>query len=90
MADDLETRRKRLKYRSLHRGTKELDLLLGAFATRHLAAMSAAEIDSYEAILAADEHAIYGWLTGRAPVPAEHENEVMAKILGFEFQKTLP
>jgi antitoxin CptB len=90
MTDDLEIRRKRLVYRSRHRGTKELDLLLGAFATRHLGAMSAAEIDRYEAILEADEHAIFGWLTGRVAVPPEHDNKVMAKILRFEFQKTAP
>jgi len=90
MTDELETRVKRLRYRSAHRGTKELDLIFGAFAARHLDAMSAAEIDRYEAILNADEHDIYGWLTGQAPVPPEHDNEVMAKILSFEFQKTIP
>ena len=52
--------------------------------------MSAAEIDRYEAILEADEHAIFGWLTGRVAVPPEHDNKVMAKILRFEFQKTAP
>ncbi|MCS5604287.1 MAG: succinate dehydrogenase assembly factor 2, partial [Alphaproteobacteria bacterium] len=29
MAEDLEVRRKRLRYHSWHRGTKELDLVLG-------------------------------------------------------------
>jgi antitoxin CptB len=89
MTDDLTTRVKRLKYRSAHRGTKELDLIFGAFAQHHLDAMSAAEIDQYEAILAADEHDIYGWLTGQVPVPPEHDNEAMAKILSFEFRKTI-
>ena len=31
-ADEIVRRRKRLKYRSWHRGTKEMDLLLGPFA----------------------------------------------------------
>ena len=37
MTEDLETRRKRLRYRCWHRGTKELDLLVGRFADAHLA-----------------------------------------------------
>ena len=44
MTDDIEFRRKRLRFRSTHRGTKELDLLLGAFSERNLATMSAEEI----------------------------------------------
>lgn len=83
MAEDQDIRRKRLRYRSWHRGTKELDLVLGAFADRHLAGLTPGELDDYEAILEADEHDIYGWLTGNRPVPAEHDNAVMAAILDF-------
>ncbi len=32
----LHRRRERLRYRSHHRGTKEMDLLLGSFADRHI------------------------------------------------------
>jgi antitoxin CptB len=89
MSENLRLRIKRLKYRSMHRGTKELDLLLGAFAAAHLDRFSAAEIDNFEALLAADERDIYLWLTGQAPVPARHDTAVMARILNFEFAKTL-
>ena len=34
-------RRKRLRYRSWHRGMKEMDLILGRFADRALATMTA-------------------------------------------------
>ena len=89
MSEDFEVRVRRLRYRSFHRGTKELDLLLGRFAAEHLDAMTPEEIADYEAILEADEHDIYLWLTGQAPVPPEHDNAVMARIRGFEFAKTL-
>ena len=85
-----EVRRKRLKFRSMHRGTKELDLILGAFARDHLDAMSDKQIDCYEAILDANEHDIYLWLTGQVPVPPEFDNDVMAQILSFEFSKSSP
>lgn len=83
--DDLATRRKRLKYRSARRGTRELDLLLGAFAQAHLDALSEAQLDRYEAILNADENDIYDWLSGRAAVPPERDDEVMKLLLSFKF-----
>jgi antitoxin CptB len=83
MSEDIQIRRKRLRYRSWHRGTKELDLLLGKFAEQHLGDLSDGQLDAYEAILESDEHDIYSWISGRAPVPDEHDNEVMAAILSF-------
>lgn len=85
MQDEVETRRKRLRYRSWHRGTKELDLLLGSFAERHLDRLSPDQLDRYEAILEADEHDIYAWIAGRRAVPPAHDNDVMAMILAFDF-----
>ena len=48
---DLETRRKRLLYRSVYRGNKENDILLGQFARAHIASFDAAELDQYERLL---------------------------------------
>ena len=88
MNDDLTTRRKRLLYRSWHRGTKELDLFIGAFADAHLAELTAEQLDRYEVILERDENDIYAWLSGREPVPPEIDNDVMAMILQYDFKKT--
>jgi antitoxin CptB len=83
--DDLATRRKRLKYRSARRGTRELDLFLGAFAQEHLDALSAGQLERYEAILNANENEIYDWLSRRIAIPPEHDNDVMTLILNFKF-----
>lgn len=84
MSEDPQIKRKRLRYRSWHRGTKELDLLLGRFAELHLDEFSDADIALYEEILESDEHDIYGWISGRLEVPAELDNHVMAAILAFK------
>ena len=34
--EDIAIRRRRLRYRAWHRGTKEMDLVLGPFADAHL------------------------------------------------------
>lgn len=89
MSDEQTLRRKRLKYRSSYRGTKELDLILGRFADHHLDGFSDAQLDRYEAIMDANEHEIYAWLTGRQAVPAEYDNDVMTLILNFKFADTI-
>ena len=44
-----EIRRKRLSFRSWHRGTRESDLILGRFADAHLATFDDGQLDRYEA-----------------------------------------
>jgi succinate dehydrogenase flavin-adding protein (antitoxin of CptAB toxin-antitoxin module) len=51
MAEDIEIRRKRLLHRSLYTGMKEVDILLGSFARRHLQTFTEVELDQYEALL---------------------------------------
>ncbi len=87
MAEDLEVRRKRLRYHSWHRGTKELDLVLGQFGEKYLSTMSENDIDLFEAIINENEHDIYAWLAGREPVPAQHENHIMNMILNFKINQ---
>jgi antitoxin CptB len=81
--DDI--RRKRLLFRSWHRGTKETDLLLGSFAEQHLAGFTMEQLDRYEALLERDDGDLYDWITGRAAVPAERDDEVMRLLRAFKF-----
>ena len=87
MAEDLEVRRKRLRYHSWHRGTKELDLVLGQFGEKYLPTMSENDIDLFEAIINENEHDIYAWLAGREPTPEQHENHIMTMILNFKINQ---
>jgi antitoxin CptB len=52
MHEDLETRRRRAAYRAAHRGSKEMDWLLGRFAASTLTGMSAATLERFEQLLA--------------------------------------
>ena len=70
MAIDDQTLRKRLKFRSWHRGTREMDLILGRFADRNLPAMDRGQLDSYALLLEESDPDIYDWLTGQKTPPA--------------------
>ncbi|MGB8363246.1 MAG: succinate dehydrogenase assembly factor 2 [Rhizomicrobium sp.] len=78
--DDIATRRKRLFFRAQRRGFKEVDLIFGAFAVEHLAVLGPAELDDFEALLKAPDQEVYGWLQDHAPVPAEFDNAVFARL----------
>jgi len=82
-ADDI--RRKRLLFHSWHRGTKETDLLLGSFAEKHLAGFTAAQLDRYEALLENDDGDLYDWISGRAAIPPERDDEVMRLLSAFKY-----
>ena len=85
MTEPMDIRRKRLLFRSWHRGTKEADLLLGSFAERHLAAFTPEQVDRYEALLAADDSDLLDWISGRAAVPVERESDVLRLLLAFKY-----
>jgi antitoxin CptB len=80
---DLETRRKRLLYRSVYRGNKENDILLGQFARAHIAEFDSVELDQYERLLAAGDNEIFDWVTGQAEIPPEADSPVLRQLKAF-------
>ena len=85
MDEAIENRRKRLLYQSAHRGTKESDLLLGAFAAAHLDAFTPAQLDSYETMLNENDGDLFDWVTGRATPPTEKMSDVLRLLLAFKY-----
>jgi antitoxin CptB len=78
-----DTRVKRLLFRSWHRGTREMDLLLGRFAEAHLRTLSERELDLYEAVLDCADQELYDWITGKRPWPKPLNNDLMRRLTAF-------
>ncbi len=70
-------RRRRLLFRANHRGTRENDFLVGGFVATRLASFTEAEIDELEAIMELPDPALAEWLTGRRPIPPEHDRPML-------------
>jgi antitoxin CptB len=85
MDETRDIRRKRLLFRSWHRGMREADLLLGSFAERHLAELSDAQLDRYEALLANSDGPILDWITGRVAPPPEQDSDVLRLVMNFRY-----
>jgi len=75
-----EARRKRLLFRAQRRGFKEVDIIFGTFAAAELGVLSEAELDQFEALLAAPDQEVYRWLRGDAAAPTPHDNGVLARM----------
>lgn len=78
-----DTRLKRLLFRAHHMGSNENDILFGGFAERTLATLSPQQLDRFEALLAENDTDLFNWITGKAPVPAPHDHDVMAMLKHF-------
>ena len=47
----LDARRRRILFRSWHRGIREMDLIMGQFADAHIGELTEAELDVYEQLI---------------------------------------
>lgn len=87
MAEPLERLRRKLRFRSLRRGTRESDLVIGGFAAGFLDRMNGEQLASFEALLDQNDQDVLGWVAGVAPPPAEFDNDVLHMLK--DFRKTL-
>ena len=76
----VEIRRKRLKFRAMRRGFREVDLVFGTFAEAELAAIPEAEMDQFEALLDAPDQDVWLWFQGMAPVPPDFDTPLFARL----------
>jgi len=83
MSTDIETRKRRAAYRSAHRGTKELDHLVGRYADAHLAAMGEDDLTRFEAFLAIADPEIQKWLLAPSMPQGTDFAELVADIRRF-------
>ena len=82
-APELDPRRRRLLFRAQHRGTKEADLMIGGFVSRHLRAFSDAELSEVEAVLDLPDVDLSDWLSGRRE-PPPHVRTPMLERMALE------
>jgi len=76
----LEARRRKLLFRCRHRGSKELDLVFGAFASAHLYALGEGALDELDRLLNAPDDDLYAWLRGHCPVPDIYASPVFEML----------
>lgn len=79
----LDPRRRRILFRSWHRGLREMDLVLGSFAESELHSLDDAELDELERVMAEEDNDLLKWILGSQPVPAHLDTPFFARVAAY-------
>jgi antitoxin CptB len=82
-SDGLDDRRKRLLFRCWHRGTREMDLILGRFADAEIASLADDELVQLEHLIEVPDPDLYAALTGNRPLAPEYASGLFDRIKSF-------
>jgi antitoxin CptB len=78
-----DARRRRILFRAQHRGTREMDFLIGRFAAATIGELSEAELDDFERLIEVPDPDVLNWLTGKEPTPGNYDTLVFRKLKAF-------
>lgn len=81
--EDVETMRRRCHVMSRQRGWRETDLICRHWADKFIYDLDAEGVKQFDAILMETDGVLYDWLTGKAELPAEHQNATMDSLRAF-------
>ncbi|MEW6644342.1 MAG: succinate dehydrogenase assembly factor 2 [Pseudomonadota bacterium] len=82
-SEGLDDRRKRLLFRCWHRGTREMDLIMGRFADAHITELTDAELDELERLGELPDPDLYAALSGAAELPADLTQGIFQRLKAF-------
>jgi antitoxin CptB len=80
---ELDVRRRRLLFRSWHRGIREMDLVLGRFANAQIATLSEAELDEFDAWLEIPDQQMFAYVNGSETPPADIATALFKRLCNF-------
>ena len=79
----LDDRRKRLLFRCWHRGTREMDLILGRFADAEIGELTDTELTDLESLIDVPDPDLYAALSGGIQLAPEYRTNLFARIKSF-------
>lgn len=85
--ESIEEYRRKLKFRAWHRGTREMDLLLGSFADQHIESFHETQLEEFEKLLENPDPDLYDWVSGQKKVDGREESSVMTLLLAHRFAR---
>jgi antitoxin CptB len=80
----LDDRRKRLLFRSWHRGMREMDLILGRFVDEEIGALSEADVEELERLIELPDADLYAAVTGNIRLAPEFEGALFDRIKAYK------
>jgi antitoxin CptB len=85
-SDGLDARRRRVLFRSWHRGIREMDLIMGRFSDALIESLTDAELDEYERLMELRDQDILSWIDGTGTVPSNYDTPLFRRLRDFNHQ----
>lgn len=82
-SEGLDTVRRRILFRSRHRGMREMDLIMGQFADAEIENLNAGELAEFETLLDEQDQKVLSWICGTEPTPPEYDTPLFRRICAF-------
>jgi antitoxin CptB len=82
-SEGLDARRRRILFRSWHRGIKEMDLIMGRFSDAHIGELSDHELDDYEKLMELRDQEVLSWIDGTVAVPVDYDTPLFRRLRDF-------
>ena len=83
--ENKENLKKQIIYRSTHRGSKEMDLLLGNFVKRYINEFNVTELRELERLLFVEDEVIYNWYFKKDSNKPTQNNKILKMLEEFKF-----
>ena len=81
---NIDILKKKILYRSEHRGIKEMDLLLGSFVKKYVNSLSESELCELESLLNTDDEILYKWYLNQDVSTSIPVNYITKKLKKFK------
>ena len=81
--ENIEIFRKKLLYKASHRGTKEMDILMGNFADKFIQLFDDNELSFLDILLDQDDDHIYKIILKKTSIPENIDNRVTKLLIDF-------
>ncbi len=79
--ETIEIKRKRLLFRSTHRGTREMDILLGGFFKSNMSDLNKDQLNEFEGLIEIPDDDLYNWAMGRMEIPKELDTQLLRDFI---------
>jgi len=76
--------KKKILYRSTHRGTKEMDLLLGTFAKKNINLFNDLDLNDFHNLLKNEDHIIHDWYFNKGANKLIDDNRLTILLKNFK------
>ena len=82
--NNISNLKKKILYRSEHRGTKEMDLLLSNFVKKYVNSLNENELCELESLLNIDDEVLYKWYLNNERTRLVPDNSITKKLKEFK------